>query len=288
MTTPTLLGSGLAACIIISGCGPDSPRQQQPRPAAPSEATSPTPQQTAIADTLAAAGVRISPLQCVIRRRTREIHGFAVGVDDALDKWEELRAVTEQTGFYPLIVAEPDLLSNDEADEPGPAETVAASEQIDAQGWFGSRPKLDPELYEGLERGEWQDAEPTSGFFVLSPDFRIRTAGTVHIILIPTTRPWEVAAYMSFGGWNDCPNPEEHVAIHRSWHERFGAEIVTMAGDLIEMRVTRPPTDLATAEALAMEQFHYTAGDLVYQGTGTLLALASTLKGGATWFFWWD
>ena len=87
---------------------------------------------------------------------------------------------------------------------------------------------------------------------------------------------------------NECPAPEEHVAVHRYWFETYGAEIVLLSDDIVEMRVARPPTTRQAAEALAYEQFVYSGGDLVFQGTQTLLALASTLLAGRYWYFWWD
>ncbi len=109
----------------------------------------------------------------------------------------------------------------------------------------------------------------------------------VYIAEVPTPRPWEIPAFLRYGGWNECPGPEEQVAIHRRWFERYGAELYAMAGDVVECWVARPPSTRDAAEALAREQFLY-CGDIVDQGTTALLPLAAQLKGARAWFFWWD
>ena len=76
--------------------------------------------------------------------------------------------------------------------------------------------------------------------------------------------------------------------MHRSWYERFGAEVVAVSGDTVEMRVTRPAGGEEACRALAREQFLYSGGDLVFQGAETLGTLASLLNGSGYWFFWWD
>jgi hypothetical protein len=78
-----------------------------------------------------------------------------------------------------------------------------------------------------------------------------------------------------------------HVAFLKRWHEAWGAEVVGIAGDVVEMEVARPPKDRAAALALAREQFLYCA-DIVHQGVGSLEALGAILLGGKVWYFWWD
>jgi hypothetical protein len=109
----------------------------------------------------------------------------------------------------------------------------------------------------------------------------------VFIAKISTTKGYEVPAYVSWGGWNECPMPEEHVAVLRHWNEIYGAEIISLTGDVLECTVSRPPTDKEAAFRLAHEQFLYCA-DIVHQGVGTLFALAAQLMNSRNWYFWWD
>ncbi|WP_046214526.1 DUF4253 domain-containing protein [Paenibacillus wulumuqiensis] len=60
--------------------------------------------------------------------------------------------------------------------------------------------------------------------------------------------------------------------------------------DTWEMKLTRPPVDDITAEALAKEQFAFYS-DIVYQAAGStasIRGLASQLKDSTSWYFWWD
>jgi hypothetical protein len=106
-------------------------------------------------------------------------------------------------------------------------------------------------------------------------------------VLVPASKPTDVPAVVGFGDWNECPAPEFHVALHRRWQERYGAELVGMSSDVIEMRVARPPRSRDDAMALAQEQYAY-CDDIVHQGVESLSALAATLLEGTVWFFWWD
>ncbi|WP_296617983.1 DUF4253 domain-containing protein [Sphingomonas sp.] len=109
----------------------------------------------------------------------------------------------------------------------------------------------------------------------------------VHILLIPTTYGWEVPAYLRWGDWNACPPPEYHVAALRAWHSDFGAELVGMNGDTINLRVANRPKSRAKAMKLAREQYGY-CPDIVDQGVGTISALAATLMASEWWYLWWD
>ncbi|HEY9777823.1 MAG TPA: DUF4253 domain-containing protein [Planktothrix sp.] len=110
---------------------------------------------------------------------------------------------------------------------------------------------------------------------------------SVVLLLVPTKTPWEVAAYLSLGHGHDRLKPYEHFALHKFWHENYGAEIITSTSDTVEMLVSRPPNSLDDAQRVAQQQFAY-APDIVNHGTGKTSALAAQLLDGKTWYFWWD
>jgi len=84
-----------------------------------------------------------------------------------------------------------------------------------------------------------------NGFEFLSPE----PPATVEIALLPTRFGWEAPAFLSWGGWNYVPFPNEHVGL---------------------MSVSAPPTDEPAAIELAREHFLY-APDSVWQGTGAVV-----------------
>jgi hypothetical protein len=109
----------------------------------------------------------------------------------------------------------------------------------------------------------------------------------VQIVILPTDDSSTIPAYLHWGHGNGCPAPEYHIAALRSWRERFGAEIVGLSHDVMNIRVkSRPPTREAALE-LAREQYVYCC-DIVDQGVQTLSALAAVLMQSNWWYFWWD
>jgi len=107
---------------------------------------------------------------------------------------------------------------------------------------------------------------------------------TVLIVLIPTVRPWEAAAYFGFGGWNACPAPWVHVAYAREWSARFGARLLSLTRDTLEFEVARPITSRADAVAMAAVHAHYCYSPVV----SSTAQHAAHLLGAPLWRFWWD
>ena len=108
------------------------------------------------------------------------------------------------------------------------------------------------------------------------------------LLQVPTDKPWEVVAYVPFGGWNDCPAVEDMVAVCKYWYEKYGAIPVTISHDVMEMRVPNPISEEESVE-VAKEHFAFTP-DRVYQCTesGTLKEVSDSLEISKIWYFWWD
>jgi hypothetical protein len=148
-----------------------------------------------------------------------------------------------------------------------------------SQGLFETR--------KGPPIGKWPvEAESISGLSVAVDSYG-KPLQTVYIALMPTEDWTTVPAHLRWGGWDDCPPPEYHVAALRSWRDRFGAELVGLSSNRMDLNVTRPPQTRPEALDLAREHYVY-CSDIVHQGLGTLSALAARLMGNAWWAFWWD
>jgi uncharacterized protein DUF4253 len=137
---------------------------------------------------------------------------------------------------------------------------------------------------------------PPLGEWPAQPDYvpglsvtmeRGRTLEKVHVALIPTDDWTTIPAHLCWGGWNDCPHAEFHVAALRAWRDRFGAELVGLSRDCMDLRVARPPQSREAALNLAREHYIYCA-DSIDQGVGTLSGWAALLLGHEWWSFWWD
>jgi Domain of unknown function (DUF4253) len=77
------------------------------------------------------------------------------------------------------------------------------------------------------------------------------------------------------------------VAALRSWRDRFGAELIGLSLDRMDLRVASRPNTREQGLELAREHYVY-CRDIVDQGEGTLSSLAERLFADDWWNFWWD
>lgn len=102
---------------------------------------------------------------------------------------------------------------------------------------------------------------------------------------IPTSKPYEVFAWVPFGGWNECPDAEDMIKVARYWYEEYKVIPAVISHDTLEFRAM--PLEKDTAIKIAKEQYEL-CPDIVDQGIGTIGALAHSLTQSTVWFFWWD
>jgi hypothetical protein len=211
---------------------------------------------------------------------------------EALSALEQLRRQGETGGFVAVLLGgERDVTFLQEllAQLAVPPEKVLEdAKAVDVRAWFSQRIAQDRGHYEA-RLGEWptKPSAPASIMAHLDLPYLSRPKESVFIAKLPATNTWEVPAHLGLGGWNECPFPEELVAVSRYWYDTYGAEIAAVTSDTIEYVVDNPPNDRDTAEMLAREHFIYCT-DIVHQGTGTLRNLAAGLVNAKVWFFWWD
>lgn len=136
--------------------------------------------------------------------------------------------------------------------------------------------------------GEWPaQPEPSMGLSVARNILTGKPLAKVYIGIAPTDDWTTIPAYLRWGGWNECPQAAEHVAAMRIWRDRYGAELVGMSWDTINLRVAKRPQTREEALALARDQHIYCA-DIIDQGVQTYSALAADLMANNWWYFWWD
>jgi len=293
----------IAGAAFLPGCDDRSQSATTPgrssansNSATGSTAFPPLPESKLIEATYAALGVLIPPLTVRVRRGSLNIAGFPVESKQAIAMWKKLRELTDATGFYPMVFRDDNHLQKDilsELDDGSdPAEILRLAQDVNVPEWFAGRMNevmgdTAESGYEGPPREPGATCKATTKFTVPFDILTGRPVEGVFILLVPTRQGYEVPAYLGFGGWNECPDPVEHVAILKYWHESYGAEPVTFAGDTLELLVPAAVQSEEGAMALAMEQYFYCM-DIVDQGTGSIDALADSLRGSSIWFFWWD
>ena len=136
--------------------------------------------------------------------------------------------------------------------------------------------------------GDWPaEASNSPGLSVLYDFAARKIRSSVRIALIPTDDPTTIPAHLHWGNWNACPPPAHHVAALRLWRDRYGAELVGIDGDTLNLRVSRKPATREEALELARVQ-HIYCNDIIDQGVGSYRALATELMAHDWWYFWWD
>ncbi|MEU8773972.1 DUF4253 domain-containing protein [Streptomyces sp. NPDC048606] len=113
--------------------------------------------------------------------------------------------------------------------------------------------------------------------------------GRPRLALVPAARPADVPAVL---GWSGPVNHEGDTArisaVLRSWEDRFGARLLALGFDRLDLYVAAPPRTPADVLAVAAEHFAF-CPDNVWQGSGTVAAYAEEgVAGSSHWSFWWD
>jgi hypothetical protein len=92
-------------------------------------------------------------------------------------------------------------------------------------------------------------------------------------------------------GWQGALHHNEWsvplAAVVRSWEDRFGARVVGMGFNTLDLSVAAPPTTRAHALHVAAEHWTF-CPDSILQGPGTLEDYAAQIIGKHAWSFWWD
>jgi hypothetical protein len=201
--------------------------------------------------------------------------------------WNTLR---ERRGIVPVLLGNRDsterVLELPELNQQSFEAIRDKGLRLDIEEWIAQRLREEPEHYVVDDTA----TAPVSPISAFSPAYDIRTGkplAEVFIGLIPVDEPWLVPAYLKMGGWNDCPDATVQLGFFKRWFDLYGAVVTTVADDIIEFNVSRPPTTAEASRRLAMEQYVYCT-DIVDQGVQTLGNLAAALRGSPNWYFWWD
>ncbi|WP_295088333.1 DUF4253 domain-containing protein [Ruminococcus sp.] len=164
---------------------------------------------------------------------------------------------------------------------------VLNSDMSNGESFLKQRFKDNMEMFEedfGNEDiyGEYSDSiKPLSCF--------LRTEKTEELILakIPMTEPWKVFAWIPFGGWNECPDTEDMMAVCKYWHDKYNVIPAVISSDELQMYASVPINNRETALKVAEEHYAF-CNDTVDQGSGSIKALASSILNSDVWYFWWD
>lgn len=225
-------------------------------------------------------------------------------VDEVNRAYQQARERGAKEGFFPVLVPCDDTLS----DWFGILEEDSYSIEKTLQQTYDNGEEILKTRYDeylddyiqdfGLE-GEGQAAldefmgEKKDGDQIESLDafVKYRGEGIEETILfeIPVEKPWQIIAYLPIGGWNECPDVEEMMAVCRYWHEEYGAEPAYISHDEMEFIVPQPVSDEEKVWELAKQHYAFSP-DRVDQCTSssTVGEVADCLSKSTVWYFWWD
>lgn len=215
--------------------------------------------------------------------------------DAAMRSWRALRQRAGTSGRWPVLIGAPDevpaltgMVEFNCDDGYTFERTLERADEVDLERALARTARRYLVRPQDLRGSTPLPDEPPSDAILTPLDLTTnKPMPVVRIALLPIDASWKAPAFLPFGHYNDNPPPPVHVALLREWNRRYGAEIVSLTGDVIELTVPRPPTTDEAALALARQQFQY-APDIVQQGTGDVETLAAYLKDGHAWYFWWD
>lgn len=218
--------------------------------------------------------------------RTVAVHGI-----NAMALLHSLRQdFAEGSGVYPFLVGDEDdldrLLEMIDPPADGGRDILAQAAGLDVDAWILAR-RRGSETTDQDDPAEPEQA-PTAPNTVLQTPYdmpRERLKPLQFIGLCELSDPAELFARLGYGGWNTCPEPHVHVALHRHWREHLGVELAALQADVVECTVPRTPQ---TAMAIAQAHDAY-CPDTIDQGPcGTARALGAALSESTCWYFWWD
>ena len=220
-----------------------------------------------------------------------------------INRFNELTAQGKQEGFFPLIVVSSDTLAEtlelalEDTDLDNTPESITVlresilseAQAVDVREFLHERLAEYLEMHSDMDiLGKFRKSEPDDCFY--SHMDNKKPFPEILIAKIPAKNPWELAAWVPMGGFNDCPSAAEQVAVFRYWFEKYGAVPCAVTYDEWEMELQNPPTTDEAAEDLAKEHFAFCYDIVAQAGSGwdTIRARASTVKNSTTWYFWWD
>ncbi|MER7077834.1 protein of unknown function [Saccharopolyspora kobensis] len=216
-----------------------------------------------------------------------------------------LRAEHRQSGLWPLLLCDNDEVYGERCTvgvvPPEPLDHIDRWRVVDvmARIWDGLV-QADDELgpaydLEVLAPFDYHCPGPApAGNLLADPDILANQQlpkfidEDIRLALIPVHRGADVLTAL---GWSGAANHVSRTAglsaMARSWEERFGARLLRLGPDRLDLSVAAPPQDPDHAAAVAAEHWTF-CPDRILQETGTIEAYAQEIRGRRTWSFWWE
>ena len=202
------------------------------------------------------------------------------GITEVVERYFQLLEEGKEQGFIPVFVEVKDYFNEEfpefEEYKRIRDEILENYKKVDCTQWFKERKQeyteneyLDEE-YEFSDDGDYLDYFKNFNedkTLYLNSIFDIETGKireNVGLFKVPADKAYEISAWFLFGGFNECPLPEEIIAISKYWYEKYDARVVAITDSEMEFYLKKFPETQKEAEELAIEQF-LLSGDLVFK-----------------------
>jgi hypothetical protein len=207
--------------------------------------------------------------------------------------WADLRAEHSRSGLWPVLL--------DDSAQPWSAGQIAPEPVTDIDGHEAAAFMAEIWAERVAAEDDLEDLEPygrscpglapagePAGAPDLIADRHARGLGDSLVGLAVAARGADVLTIM---GWQGAINHNQWIApfsaVLRSWEDRFGARVIGVGFDTLELSVAAPPVTVRHALHVAAEHWAF-CPDNIIQGPGTLMDYAMQIRGRTSWSFWWD
>ena len=217
--------------------------------------------------------------------------------------WSRLRAEHPGSGLWPLLLdglrgeptrpwadgeVDPDLVTSHDGHDP---------DEVLAEWWAGC---TTPEGHDQPTPSviapfgpAWPGLAP-AGVLTEPPDrcaanyLALGWHDSARLGLVPAGRGADAVAVAGWSGpVNHAADSGMIAAVLRSWEARFGARVVHVGFDTLDLSIAAPPAPGAHALQVAAEHFAF-CPDNIWQDSGPIRAYADRLVDAPCWSFWWD
>lgn len=107
-----------------------------------------------------------------------------------------------------------------------------------------------------------------------------------YLVSIPDDSPYNVFAYLPFGGFNGCPGNAQLLAVFKYWYEEYGIVPAAITYDSVQITFTKT---LSKQEVnLLAEEILLLNIEVQSMEYPTKEDLVKGLKHSSYWLFWWN
>lgn len=203
--------------------------------------------------------------------------------------WARLRAEHPTSGLWPVLLEDSTQpwsagqIAPEPADEIGTYDVAAFMAEVWSE-W--EQPPMDLAPF-----GRYSPGPAPPGELMAAPDVvadRCAQSLTRPLGLVPARRGADALATMGWqGARHHNPWTAPLSAVVRSWEDRFGARVVGIGFNTLDLSVAAPPAGRRHALRVAAEHATF-CPEVVVQGAGTLVGHAELIRGRDIWSFFWE